>query len=256
MPDLWYPGAIRHQGAHANYEAGVNRMVSVVCHYTVGINSTGTLGQDFTFLLDRDGDVHQGCPVDARVWHAGDPWNAMGPGIECEYLPGVDDPNHNGPDDEDIMTPEQVLGASGLVKWLHEEWSVPLAFYDGPRIGAWLGFINHGSVLQSGAWHTDYWPRFDWDRIVAEGAPVPAEPPVRSNEMWGVYWNQLDGTVVFLFGIGNYVALDLVGKPDPDYHLPLNEINFVGLSLTGFTVKLVSPAVGVALRKVSAKAAA
>jgi hypothetical protein len=181
MANPWYPNAIRHEGAHANYEAGqVLHVSAVVCHFTVGVNSIGTLGRDFTFLVDRDGDVHQGAPVDARVYHAGEPWNSRGPGIEVEYHWLVDDAEGDGQDDEDVMTEAQVAALHALVAWLRDEWGVTFEYYDGPRIYNYQGFIAHRAVIQSGDWHSDYWPASDAVRIFAATAPpAPAPTPER-----------------------------------------------------------------------------
>jgi hypothetical protein len=120
----------------------------VVCHYTVGRDST-TVGDRgfFHFLVRRDGEVVQFAEADAVCWHAG-PANQWGPGIEVEYL---DEP-------EGIFTAEAYAATARLVEWLIGL-GIPDAFYDGPRIdtSGFSGFITHRSIAQSDA-HSDYWP--------------------------------------------------------------------------------------------------
>lgn len=159
MPNPRYPGAVWNPGTKAGYTAGRNTMQSVVCHYTVGRNSTNVGIQGyFHFLVSRDGRVQQFCEVDAVAWHAGDPWNSRGPGIEIEYL-----------DEPAIFTPEAEAATGQLVSWLNSEWDVPLDFYDGPRVNAWRGFITHRALIQTGDPHSDYWPH------LPVGGPVPLD---------------------------------------------------------------------------------
>ena len=161
MPDPWYPEAARVEGLMAGYSHGRNQMRTCVCHFTVGTDSTaiGVRGY-FQFLVRRDGQVVQFCEVDALAWHAGD-WNSYGPGIEVEYLPGRDDA---------IFTPEALAATGGLVRWLNNEWGIPLNYFDGERIDpVWDGFIAHRSL--KGGDHTDWWPREDWDQMVS-GSPA------------------------------------------------------------------------------------
>src|SRR5262245_40716424 len=99
-------------------------MRTVVCHYTVGRNSTGIGTQGyFQFLVARDGRVQQFAEADAVCWHAGDPWNGRGPGVEVEYLPGAD---------AELWTPEQEQSVARLCDWL-KGLGIIDAFYDGPR---------------------------------------------------------------------------------------------------------------------------
>lgn len=159
MPNPWYQPAVVHDGFQMGYTNGRSQMRTVVCHFTVGRDSDaiGRRGY-FQWLIRRNGEVVQYCEADAVAWHAGT-WNPYGPGIEIEYLPGVDD---------SLFTPESLAAASGLVRWLHDEWGIPLDYYDGPRIlPVWDGFIAHRSLF--GGDHTDWWPREDWDKIVADG---------------------------------------------------------------------------------------
>ena len=148
MPDPHYPPAVWDPGATAG--GSLTTMQSVVCHYTVGRNSTpiGKRGF-FNFLVGRDGTVTQFAEANVRCWHAGDPWNGRGPGVEVEYLPGVDD---------ELWTPAQEQATGALCDWLRAEWGVPGDFYDGPRIASWPGFITHRSLIQTGDQHSDWWP--------------------------------------------------------------------------------------------------
>ena len=148
-----YPGAVWNPGVNAGYRAGRNTMTTAVAHYTVGRNSTGIgLRGYFHFLISRDGTVQQFCEADAVAWHAGDPWNGRGPGIEIEYL-----------DEATIFTPAQHAACGALIAWL----PIPHQFYDGPRLTAWDGYITHRSLVQSGDPHSDYWDQSDWDAMTA-----------------------------------------------------------------------------------------
>lgn len=166
MPNVWYPPAVRDPGINVGYHAGRTPMVTAVCHYTVGRDSRpiGRQGY-FHFLISRDGQVTQFCEADAVAWHAGDPWNGRGPGIEVEYL-----------DEPDIFTPEAADACGRLNSWLSSEWGIPLNFYDGPRRSDWAGFITHRSLIQTGDSHSDYWPYL----------PTGAAPPLPPMEdtMW------------------------------------------------------------------------
>src|SRR5215831_15802046 len=133
MPDPRYPQAFWNPGAAAGYAHGRTTMETVVCHYTVGRDSTGIgLQGYFHFLVARDGGVQQFCETDAVAWHAGDPWNGRGPGVEIEYLESVD-----GPMPDNLWTPQQASAAGQLCGWLEQEWGIPAQFYDGPRVNAW-----------------------------------------------------------------------------------------------------------------------
>jgi hypothetical protein len=164
VSDLWYPAARRYQGAFANYQQGRNQMRTVICHYTVGVDSHGiAMRGTFHFLVTRDGEVRQYAPIDAVNWHVG-MWNWVGPGIEVEYLPGHDD---------EVFTPAALDATAGLVHWLHTEHGFPLDYYDGPRIPDPInGFMAHRSVGAPDADHTDFWPREDWDRIAGDDMPL------------------------------------------------------------------------------------
>lgn len=161
MPEGRYPDAVWDPGVNAGYAAGRTPVRSVVCHYTVGRDSRpiGRRGY-FQFLISRDGTVTQFAETDAVCWHGGSPWNAYGPGIEVEYLPGVDD---------ELWTPAAYDACARLCQWLHDEWQVPLAFHDGDRVAGFPGFITHRSLIQTGDAHSDWWP--DLPRVAS--APLP-----------------------------------------------------------------------------------
>jgi hypothetical protein len=156
-----FPGAVWRPGVNAGYRAGRSTMFTAVCHYTVGRDSRpiGDRGY-FNFLVSRDGTVTQFAEADAVTWHAGN-WNGRGPGIEVEYLPGVDD---------EVFTDAARDACGELVRWLGS--TIPLDYYDAARINTWHGFIAHGSLIQSGDSHTDSWPRSDWDQMVGTAPPV------------------------------------------------------------------------------------
>jgi hypothetical protein len=138
---------------NAGYRAGRTNMRTAVCHYTVGRDSTGIGKQGyFQFLIARNGTIQQFAEVDAVNWHAGSPWNGRGPALEIEYLPGHDD---------EVFTVVQRDATRAVCEWLRDEWGIPFAYYDGPRISDHHGFITHRSLIQSGDPHSDFWPAED-----------------------------------------------------------------------------------------------
>lgn len=185
MPSTTYPDAVQVQGALRGYRAGrIRNLTTMLCHYTVGINSLGTCGRDFQFLQARNGVLYQGAEIDAVNWGAGDPWNGCSVHVEVEYLPGVDDV---------IITPAARESLRRFVHWLGPEWSLDLGpdgYYDGPRVPAWSGAIAHRAVIQTGDWHSNYWPGEDWAYISGEA------PPEEEDRMKPVLCVQPDGKVV------------------------------------------------------------
>jgi hypothetical protein len=175
MPDGWYPAAVRDPGDAAGYTKGRTPVMTAVCHFTVGRNSApiGRQGY-FQFLVARDGTVIQFAEADAVCWHAGSPWNGVGPGIEVEYLPGFDD---------EIFTPAAYDATARLCQWLHDEWGIPLNFYDGDRIVSFHGFITHRSLIQTGDRHHDWWPELpcikEDDDLTPEQAQMLSEIDAR-----------------------------------------------------------------------------
>ncbi len=160
MPDPIYPVARWRPGANA--DNGHTTMESAVCHYTVGRDSTSIGDRGFFhFLVARDGRVFQFARADAICFHAGDPWNERGPGIEVEYLPDYDD---------EIFTPEAEAATALLVAWLEDEWGIPAEFYDGARRNVWHGFITHRSLIQTGDYHSDWWPYLP---TITDPGPIP-----------------------------------------------------------------------------------
>lgn len=210
MPELWYPGAAVDPGRAAGYALGRTQMATVVAHFTVGRDSTniGRAGY-FHWLVRRDGAIVQFAETDALTWHVGD-WNGFGPGIEVEYLPGVDDV---------VFTDAARSACGGLVRWLNTEWGFPLDYYDGARIPPiWRGFIAHRSVL--GGDHTDYWPREDWDRMVAGPAPTPEVP-----DMSIQYGRTIYGVSIAFLVSGGRVLRTFTG-PEGAFGLPQDALDW------------------------------
>jgi len=168
MPEEWYPQAVRMPGAAAGWTKGRTPVQTVVCHYTVGRDSTGIGVQGyFHWLVRRNGEIVQFCETSALSWHAGNEGNPLGPGIEVEYLPGADDT---------IFTPEALQATGQLVRWLISEWGVDANYYDPEQrmpLPLPAGFIAHRSLPNQD--HTDYWPREDWDQMVGGPQPAPEE---------------------------------------------------------------------------------
>lgn len=168
MPEEIYPGAIWRPGAAAGYAKGRNSVNAIVCHYTVGRDSSPIgLNGTFHWLVARDGHIDQYAEVSALCWHAGEA-NGISAGVEIEFL---DEP-------EGIFTDAARDATSGLIHWLHREWGVPLTYYDGDRIPPHQmhQFVAHRSIQQTDG-HSDYWPRADWDRMVTGGTPLPEPGP-------------------------------------------------------------------------------
>jgi N-acetylmuramoyl-L-alanine amidase len=197
-----YPGAEWLPGRNAGYAGGQAAMTATICHYTVGRDSTG-IGLDgyFTFLVSRDGHIKQFCEADALCWHAGEA-NWVGPGIEIEFL---DEP-------EGIFTDAARDACGGLLHWLHDLYGIPLTMYDGDRIPpeAMREFVTHRSVLQSQG-HSNWWPREDWDRMVA-GAPGPGQGD--DDDMKGLWIRRDNEPFVWLLFGGYRIACGGKGQVD------------------------------------------
>jgi hypothetical protein len=191
MPEEIYPGAEWNPGAAAGWAKGRTNVDAVVCHYTVGKNSTG-IGLDgiFHWLVSRNGHIQQFAEASALCWHAGEA-NGRGPGIEVEFL---DEP-------EGIFTDAARDATGGLIHWLNREWNVPLDYYDGPRIPPhdMHSFVAHKSIQQSEG-HSDYWPRQDWDRMVAGG------PQQEDDDMKGLWIRKDNEPFVWLLFGGYKIA--------------------------------------------------
>lgn len=162
-----YPGAYWDPGVNAGYHGGHNRMELAVAHYTVGRDSSGIGRQGyFTWLVARDGMIRQFAEADAVTWHACE-WNPRGPGIEVEYLPGMDDV---------MFTDAARTACSGLVHWLNTDWGIPLTYYDGLRLAVgtpYSGFISHRALHEVQCdEHYDSWPQADWDLMIQGAVDV------------------------------------------------------------------------------------
>jgi hypothetical protein len=171
MPEEIYPGAYWNPGRNAGFASGSSSMQAVICHYTVGKNSTG-IGLDgyFHWLIGRDGGIQQFSECSSITWHAGEA-NGVGPGIEVEFLD----------EEEGVFTDAARNTCAGLIHWLAGEWGVPLNYYESPeRIPPHTmhGFVAHRSVQQTDG-HTDYWPWQDWERMIEMGGGVVLPPPVQ-----------------------------------------------------------------------------
>lgn len=208
-----YPQAIWWPGAAAGYRWGRTAMLSTVCHFTVGRDSAGIgLRGTFQFLVRRNGEVVQFAEADARCFHAGDPYNSRGPGIEIEYLPGYDDT---------MFTDAQLTATGGLVRWLGQ-W-MPLAYYDNPsaRIGDWNGFISHRSITSNADYHSDYWDQADWDRMV------------------GNQNTQKKGSAVIYVDVQAHIGLAMEGPiivaefngPPNQYGIPQDAMDYAGTDI-------------------------
>lgn len=196
MAELIYPGAEWTPGRNAGYNAGRSSMAATVCHYTVGRNSHG-IGLDgyFHWLIARDGWITQYAEADAVTWHCGEA-NGVGPGIEIEFL---DEP-------EGIFTDAARDACGGLVHWLADQWGIPLDYYDGDRIPPHMmhGFVAHRSIQQTEG-HSDYWPRADWDRMVAGG---------EDDDMKGLWIRRENEPFVWLLFGGYRIACGGKGQVD------------------------------------------
>ena len=158
MPDVWVPGVVRRPGFNANYTNGRSAMRTAVMHFTVGVDSTsvGDKGY-FNWLVPKAGPAIQFAEADSLTWHAG-AWNPDGPGTEFERL-SWDEP----------LTDNQLAWGRTIVGFLHDQWGIPLDFYDGPRVVQWDGFINHASLGDKNGDHQDHTDgisRSDWSLML------------------------------------------------------------------------------------------
>jgi hypothetical protein len=201
MRDEIYPGAQWNPGRNAGYNSGRSSMAACVCHYTVGKNSAG-IGLDgyFHWLVSRDGRIEQYAEADAITWAQGEA-NGVGPSIEVEFL---DEP-------EGIFTDAARDACAGLIHWLADEWGIPLDYYDGDRIppAAMRGFVAHRSIQQSEG-HSDYWPRPDWDRMVAGTQPAPG--PQEEDRMQPEFMASKAGAI-YVYDPNNHTKTH-VGDPE------------------------------------------
>lgn len=173
MSEPIYPGATWDPGVAAGHTRGRNRMEVVKLHYTVGRNSTGIGKQGyFQFLQHRDGSLSQFAEVDALCYDSGN-FNDEGPGVEIEYHPSYHDI---------IVTEPAWASLKRLFEWLHDEWGMPLTYFDVETlpervktIPAGVGFISHRSLDQAPDNHTDYMPREDWDLMWVTVPELPKD---------------------------------------------------------------------------------
>lgn len=190
----WMPGCTKRPGNHAGYTLGKCKMVNVKLHFTVGTDSTSIGDRGFfQFLVPKDGPPIQFAEANSICYDSGS-WNGDGPGIEFERL-SYDDP----------LTPSQVEWGGKIVAWLHETYGIPLTHYDGPRVPAYNGFINHGSLLGRDGEHQDHTDGVtaaEWAAMTA----IPAPPvPMKEGTMLSSC-TAPDGTVyAFVIGTDNQV---------------------------------------------------
>jgi hypothetical protein len=111
---------------------------------------------------------------------------------------------------------------------------------------------TYGTQWATACCGSEFIPKVAWiDEMSRIGAGVPAPEPPKPDEtggeMWGVFWDLLDGRVEYLHGIGNLVQFSVQGVPRA-YGLPLDELNYLGYQFGGFPVKKVDAATGEALK--------
>jgi len=150
MPDPWMPGLRHDPGRSAGYNAGANRMVMAVDHWTGGTNSYnvckwGREGYNAGLcqvLFPKVGIPWQFCEINAICYHAGSAaygdYNDDGPGFEVERLPG------------EPLTADQTYWLGRVFGWLQSEWRLPDVHYWGPRFPWWganfNGHVNHADI--------------------------------------------------------------------------------------------------------------
>lgn len=194
--ELWYPGAGKRPGNAAGYTIGRTSMTAVKLHFTDGYDSTsiGMRGY-FQWLVRRDGEIVQFAEADAQCWDSGD-GNPYGPGIEFEYrVEREGEPNSGGP----IVTPQAAAAAAGLIRWLHDEWNIPLVFFDQPKAASFplVGFVTHRSLPAPND-HVDYIAQTDWDAMVG-GSFISSGPQPEDDDMKlvAVHCPELTGDAVY-----------------------------------------------------------
>lgn len=252
MPDVWLPGAHRNPGRNAGYRLGRNSMEKPVLHATVGSDSR-RIGEDgyFNLLVHQSADRENGCTqyaeIDAVTWHAFEPHRLRGFGVEFErrVVGGLNDEGLSNFED---FTPNQIEWGKRIVTFA-AEWGVPIDLFNGPRFETegHRGWVNHKDVDPS---RSDGLTRAEWNLITA-GSPVGGTSETEGGLMWNVIYGNLDGSVTFLHGIGNLIVFKIVGRPHPQFGVPLDELNFIGFNLNGIPTRGVTPAVGFELEKLS-----
>jgi hypothetical protein len=149
----------------------------VVLHATAGTNSyaivkdgvpdaPSTLAQ---WLVPYEGVPWQFAEADAICYDS--PPNDDGPGIEIER-PVIGGQVRPGLSEFRPLSASQTEWTGRIVRWLHDEWGVPLDLYDGPRVHGTLpgyhGFANHGDVDRN---RTDGVTRAEWDAFGTAAFP-------------------------------------------------------------------------------------
>lgn len=249
MPDVWLPGAYRDPGVNAGYRNGRCRLERPLAHATVGSDSRGVGKRGyFNLLVHRDESRENGCTqyaeIDAVTWHSFEPHRLFGFGVEFERLT-TGGMNDEGLSNFEDLTQNQIVWGRRIVDFAHEH-GVPANLYDGPRyqVDGYHGWVNHKDVDPS---RSDGLTRAEWS-LVSSTTPSPEQD---GGLMWAVYYQNIDGSVTFIHGIGTVVAFRLIGQPVAPYGLPMKELDYIGWSFGGVTTKLVNPATGDKLEKAS-----
>jgi len=208
-------------------------MEVVKAHYTAGYfagdDAVGRRGY-FQWLVDRDGSVYQYAEADALCYDSGE-WNDNGPGIEISYR-----------DQPTIFTEAARVACSGLIRWLHTEWNIPLEYWDGGRIAettGYRGFIAHRDLVQTEQ-HSDYWPQEDWDAMT-NLAPLPLE-----ETMWLILdtatLNNWLATANGMTLVPNEQVMDLVAAGIKRYDVDTRTVAWLGKNLRGTGGSVTIPA--------------
>lgn len=251
MPDVWLPGATRDPGVNANYRLGRCSMRRMIAHGTVGSDSRGVGKRGyFNLLVHRSADRENGCTqyaeIDSITWHSFPPDRLFAPGVEFErrVIGGL---NAEGLSIFEDLTPNQIEWGKRIVDFCYQHGIEP-NLYHGPRYhhGNFNGWVNHKDIDPS---RSDGLTRAEWD-LLKPSIAIPDENP-EGGLMWNVFYQNLDGTVSFVHGIGSVVAFKVVGKPDPVFGVPSAELDYIGFNANGIPTRLVTPSVGFRLEKVS-----